>query len=61
MVCYTYVYTAGRQERGPGLCRVLNTSTTNCWNGNQVVTNNDIEEFEADDILSQGNKEFCYL
>lgn len=53
------LYTAGRQQRGPGLCRLLNTSTTNCWDGNQVAVNDDVEEFEADDILSQGKKEIC--
>ena len=43
----------GRAQRGPGLCRLVNTSATNCWDGNQVVTD-DIDDFEADDILSQG-------
>ena len=43
----------GRAQRGPGLCRLVNTSETNCWDGNQVVTD-DIDDFEADDILSQG-------
>lgn len=48
----------GRAQRGPGLCRLVNTSEINCWDGNQVVTD-DIDDFEADDILSQG--EILYI
>lgn len=47
------MFTLGRQQRGSGLCRLLNTSSMNCWDGNQVVTD-DIDDFEEDDILSQG-------
>ena len=49
----------GRQQRGSGLCRLLNTTSTNCWDGNQVVTD-DIDDFEADDILSQGTYIYNY-
>ena len=43
----------GRRARGPGLCRLLNTSRTNCFDGNGNRTE-DIEEFDGDDIEDQG-------
>ena len=39
--------------RGPGLCRLLNTTRTNCYDGNANRTE-DIEEFDGDDIEDQG-------
>ena len=50
---YLHYYSTGRRARGPGLCRLLNTSRTNCFDGNMNRTE-DIEEFEGDDIEDQG-------
>lgn len=36
-----------------GICRLINTSSSNCWDGTQNRTE-DIEEFEGDDVLDQG-------
>ena len=44
---------AGRQSRGPGICRRLMTSRTNCWDG-QRIRQVDIEEFAGDNIEDQG-------
>ena len=52
---YCINYSTGRRARGPGLCRLLNTSRTNCFDGNMNRTE-DIEEFEGDDIEDQGKK-----
>ena len=45
---------AGRMDSGPGLCRLINTSSMNCWDGSQNRTN-DIADFDDDDIIDQGN------
>ena len=50
-LCYYYT---GRRARGPGLCRLLNTSRTNCFDGN-INRTEDIEEFEGEDIEDQGS------
>ena len=51
--CSPSLIHTGRRVRGPGLCRLLNTSRTNCYDGNGNRTE-DIEEFEGDDIEDQG-------
>ena len=54
-----YVIT-GRRMRSSGLCRLLNTSRTNCWDGNQNRTT-DIPDFDDDDIIDQGNFHFTII
>ena len=41
------------RARGPGFCRLLNTSRADCWDGN-VNRTDDIEEFDGDNIEDQG-------
>ena len=36
-----------------GICRLINTTSSNCWDGTQNRTE-DIEEFDGEDVLDQG-------
>ena len=50
---YMIIIHADRDMQGSGFCRLLNTSSMNCWNGTAVVEQ-DIVEFDDDDITDQG-------
>lgn len=38
---------------GPGFCRLINTSSSDCWDG-LTVRSDDIDEFDGETIKDQG-------
>ena len=47
------LYPIGREEFGPGVCRLINTSSSDCWDGS-MVAEEDIDEFKGTTITDQG-------
>ena len=57
---HVYNLNTGRPARGPGFCRLLNTSRAECWDGNTNRTD-DIEDFNGDSIEDQGIHYYLFL
>ena len=45
---------AGRDVEGAGFCRLVNTSSSNCWDGMSVI-DDDIDMFDGQTVNEQGS------